>query len=229
MPTKFTALRVLFILLAVFITVLSHAQFNLRRIPVSDLPKEIQGIENVSMALRWKDTLGDQLVILTKRTVQTHVEKRVIYSGPKGTIYYRKSSRDKELPGGSVSKQNTPSFASNFKIINDSAVLKWTAMGVSIRCDDEDVNHVKNWCIVTDLDKDAIAEVWFISKGECVDDADGGKMKIVMCEDDYRYTMSGSIATQSSLTGNLDAAFRNGPELFRKYALQLWDQFLNKE
>ena len=102
-------------------------------------------------------------------------------------------------------------------------------MSIPKGCDSEDGNQVKHWCVITDLDKNDIAEVWLISKGQCIDDANGGKMRIVMCEDDYRYTMSGPILTQSSLTHNLDVTFRNGPEPFRKYALQLWEQFLNKK
>ena len=215
------------ILLAVFITANSYGQFNLRRVPASDLPKNIQGIEDISLALRWTDTLGDQLMVITKKLVNADEEDRTIYRGPGASFNLPGDNRDKTNSNGRAAQ--SPSFAYHFTVVNDSAVLTWKLMSIPKGCDSEDGNQVKHWCVITDLDKNDIAEVWLISKGQCIDDANGGKMRIVMCEDDYRYTMSGPILTQSSLTHNLDATFRNGPEPFRKYALQLWEQFLNKK
>jgi hypothetical protein len=82
--------------------------------------------------------------------------------------------------------------------------------------------------MVTDLDKNAKAEAWIISKSECINDPNGGTMEIVMYQDMHRYAMKGPILSNPSLERNLDNNFRNGPEVLRKYALLLWQQFILK-
>lgn len=215
------------ILFTVLLTINSYAQFNLRRVSPTDLPKNIQDAENISLALRWSDTLGDNIVIITKKIMKTDDEDRSIYHGPNGNFNNPEDGRDKN--NLSVDRQTMPFFAYHFTIVNDSAVLNWKLMSIPKGCEGEDGNHMKHWCVVTDLDQNAIAEVWLISKGACIDDADGGKMRIVMCQDEYRYTMSGPILSQSSLTKNMDNNFRHSPEIFRNYALELWERFLNKK
>lgn len=217
-------MRTVLTFVVLFISVFSYSQSNLRKVPVSSLPEGIQIVPDISIALRWTDTLGDNVLVITKKIIKRDDEDRVIYHGRRGTINYPKDSRNKE--GAGASKQTIPSKAYHFIVINDSAVQTWVIVSISKICEEEDGTHTKNWSIVTDLDKNASAEVWIISKAECINDPNGGTMEIVMRQDAYKYVMKGSILNNLKLEDNLDNNFRNCPDVFRKYVLLLWKQFI---
>jgi hypothetical protein len=210
-------LKTFFAFILLFISFLSYGQSDLKRVPVSSLPEDIQNVLDISVAMRWTDTLGDNVLVITKKIIKRDDEDRAAYD-----------SRNKYGVTVKASKQTIPSKAYHFLVINDSAIQTWTAVTISKMCIGEDGNHTKTWSIVTDLNKNAIAEVWIISKSECIDDPDGGTMEIVMYQGMYRCIMKGPILSNSTSENNLDNNFRNGPEVLRKYALKLWQQFILK-
>lgn len=216
---KLFTLKISFVLIILLVSFASYSQSDLRKVPVSSLPEDIQNVPDISVAFRWTDTLGDNVLVITKKIIKRDDEDRVIYHGRRSVINYPKDSRNKD--GSVASRQIIPSNAHHFIVIKDSAIKTWTIVTISKLCEGEDDNHTKNWTIITDLDKNAIAEIWVISKAECINDPNGGTMEIVMHQDAYMYIMNGTLNTASPEV-NPDNNFRNGPEIFRKYALVLW-------
>ena len=211
-------MKYIFLVFFLACSLLSSAQADLKQVPLAGLPEDIQSIPNVSMAFRWTDSLGDNVLVISKRIVKKDEEDRVRSKG---------TNRSYNEQADNFSKQVIPSLAYYYQIIKDSPILFWKVAGISKACRDEGTNHTKNWTIITDLDNDARAEVWLIYKSECISDEQMGDMKIIMCEANVRYSMSGNIASQSP-ENNLDNMFRKGADVHRKYALQLWEQFLKK-
>jgi hypothetical protein len=211
-------MRTLLILLLSATHSFLFAQSDLKRITTDDLPENIKEIRNISSIFRWTDSLGVNLVILTK----------IIAEDDRDIIDVERAinSRSKSAPQGA--RRKMPSFAHHYEVTGDSAVLTWKAVGISRFCEGEETNHPRNWFILTDLNSNSLAEVWLIYKSECLDDENGGNMKIIMFEGDIEYSMSGYLIDESPAENNLDSNFRRGADVFRKYALQLWKQFLAK-
>jgi hypothetical protein len=222
-------MKTTFTFIFLFAGTISFSQINLKRVDPNGLPTDIQNITNISMALRWTDSLGDNVLVVTKKIIKRDDEDRIIYKGRKGTINFPKESINKEMPNSIASKQTIPSITFFFKIVNDSAILNWKVISIAKKCEGEDGNHTKNWFSVTDLDNNFKSEIWLISRSECIEDPNKGTMQIVMYQDIFRYAMEGSILTSSPLENNLDNNFRSTPEVFRKYALSLWQQYVFKD
>jgi hypothetical protein len=197
----------------------AYSQSDLRKVTVDDLPENIQDIQNISSVFRWTDSLGDNVLVITKKTVKREDEDRMIKEGK----YSKRRGYTDNFP-----KQTIPAFTYHFDIVKDSAILTWKAVGISQTCGEEGVNHVKNWFVVTDLNHNSRAEVWLVYKGECVGDDDMGKMKIIMIENYRQYVMQGPIAGEDTVETFFDNNFRNGAAVFRNYALQLWRDSLKK-
>lgn len=225
--TNHIQLRIFLVLAICFLFVNCYSQFDLKRVPVSSLPEDIQRIDNISVAVRWTDSLGDNVVVVTKKIIKADDDDRIVYHGRKGVINFPKDSRNKETRNV-ASKQILPPITYHFNIVKDSAILNWKIVSISKICLGEDENHTKNSFIITDLDKDNQSEIWVISKAECINDPQLGNMRIVMYEGNSRYTMNGYLSDTSSLEKNFDNNFLNGCDAFKKYVLQLWRQFLAK-
>ena len=215
-------MKTFFALIFLSASLVLNGQSDLRRVSASSLPGDIQNIPDISLAFRWTDTLGDNILVITKKIIKRDDEDRVIYHGRNPVINYPKDSRNKD--GAGASRRTIPSNTHHFIVIKDSVIKTWTVVSISKLCEGEDGNHTKNWTVITDLDKNAIAEIWIISKAECINDPNGGTMEIIMQEDVRRYVMSGSVLN----TALVDKNFRSAPEVFRKYALLLWQQFVTK-
>jgi hypothetical protein len=229
-------MKTVFTFLLLFAGTFSFGQINLKKVDPLNLPRDIHNIPNILMTLRWTDSLGDNVLVVTKKIIERDDENRVIYKGRKGIINFPKESINKEGPNRILNEQNRvsvkqiiPTMTFLFRIVNDSAILNWKVVGIAKKCEGEDGNHTKNWFSVTDLNNDSITEVWLISRSECIDDPDTGNMQIVMCQDIFRWVMEGPILSNSSLEKNLDNNFRSGAEVFRKYALNLCQQYVLKD
>ena len=100
------------VFIILFLTVqTSAAQFDLRKVPLSALPEDLQTLENVSIAFRWTDSLGDNVLVVSKRIVKSDEEDRVRVKG-KLRSYNKQADR--------FTMQVIPSFASCYKIVLDS-------------------------------------------------------------------------------------------------------------
>lgn len=190
------------------------AQSDLRKVAIEDLPENVKEISDISSALQWTDSLGNNLLIITKR---------VFRKGDENTAPANRHTRP------NYNRYTIPSFAHCFQLIEDSAILRWKVAGISRLCQDETINHTQSWHVVTDLNNNGRAEVWIIHKGPCVSEETGGSMKIIMHEGYWEYIMDGYIIDTVPSEYNLDANFRKGPPEFRRYALQLWHHFLKDQ
>jgi len=195
---------------------------------VSSLPADIQRVDNISMAVRWTDSLGDNVIVVTKKIIKSDDDDRVVYHGRKGVLNYPKDSRNKET-AYAASKQVLPIITYHFNVFKDSAILNWSIVGISKICVGEDENHTKNWFTITDLDSNKQSEIWVISRAECINDPEIGKLKIVMYEGNFRCNMYGTISSDTSPEMSLDNNFLKGPEVFKKYAILLWQQYVTNK
>lgn len=86
--------------------------------------------------------------------------------------------------------------------------------------------------LVTDLDKNGIAEVWMIYRTSCTGDISPPLMKVIMYEGKTKYAMRGQARFKSGdydLGGayKFDSAFLSAPASYREYAKKLWAKHVN--
>ncbi|HYO22053.1 MAG TPA: hypothetical protein VER36_06580 [Flavisolibacter sp.] len=201
-----------------FLSSIGFSQHDLRRVSISTLPEQIKLIKDISVAIRWTDSIGDHVVLTTQKI------KR-----PSDDVFFRRGERG--LPEKSTSdlfeEPQLPATYS-FTIKNDSAELNWKVVGTIKACaQGTEGDKLKGSFIVTDLNEDKIAEVWIIYKGICVDDETQANMRITLCQTNKRYTMSGTRSIKiegETFKGfyQFDQAFKNAPTVFVAYAEKLW-------
>jgi hypothetical protein len=214
------------VFLILLISLFSHAQNDLKQVAVDDLPEDIKNIKNVSIAVRWTDSLGDNVIVTTKKTFSNN--ENDFWEDQKIEVYpilpnrFGMTVTDKN---NNRLKETIPPFAYHFTIVHDSAILNWKVVGLSKLCEGDDKNHSNSWFVVTDLDKDAKAEVWLVYRAYCMKDEEHGTLKIVMVENNYRYTITGEIEGPHLDKSLFDQNFRQGAEIFRRYAMYLWKKF----
>src|SRR4051812_20264206 len=92
-----------------------YAQSDLRNVSVSDLPEDIQNIKNISRVVRWTDSLGDNVMVITKKIVKREDEDRIVDKKYKNNYNYNRIGNR----GDNFPKQTIPPFAYHFEIVND--------------------------------------------------------------------------------------------------------------
>jgi hypothetical protein len=219
------------LLILTLASIVSFAQSDLRRVSVSDLPEDIRNIENISVAVRWTDSLGDNVLVTTSRTIKTKIDEGIHDND--GSAPYNELKRIQRMDRinrgtANVTGENLPTYTYHFLIARDTAVLTWKSMSITKICDREDGSSSKQWFAITDLDHDSKAEVWLIYKAVCMDDENSAVMKIVMIENEVRYTVSDAIQGQSVNTNYFNQNFGKYSEQYKNYAVQLWNKFVDK-
>lgn len=222
---KAAALKTILLLALQPLVVRAVGQSDVRKVEVAALPEAIRQLDDITLALRWTDSLGDNVVVTTQNTFK-----------PKDDPDYLSDNLDRRVNGIRSSpaggrdfyKLTSPPFVHHFLLRNDSALL-WrkvdgTGVGCAIKAKG---NRVKSAMVVTDVDKDRIAEVWFIIKAYCNEDGATNEMKIIMHSANQRYTMSGTrpvteAASTASSQYYFDAALQRAPDEFKRYAVLLW-------
>ncbi|MBQ7618410.1 MAG: hypothetical protein IJS50_06000, partial [Desulfovibrio sp.] len=91
------------------------------------------------------------------------------------------------------------------------------------------LEFAKSSPIVTDLDHNGLAEVWLTYYLACRGDVSPEGMKIIMYENGQKYALRGETFLHvdgQDLGGKyqLDSAFKKAPEVFRRFADQLWQK-----
>jgi hypothetical protein len=195
------------LLLSLILTQACFAQFKLIKLDKNSIPKSIQYTGNIKQAVRWTDNTGDNIVILTSTD----------------------KTQSKNAPGDGYS--DGALYAYHYLLSGDSAKQTWKVYDYVKECPvDMFFYFVEKTFAVTDLNKDGNAEVWIMYKVSCQGDVSPIPMKIIMYQDNKKYTVRGTTRTKVSANDYIggeyffDEAFKNAPVEFRPYAEELWKQ-----
>ena len=200
-------MRIVATLLIVCIASQCFAQPQLQKLDKSAMPMYVKYTGKIQNAVRWTDSLGDNVVV----TTETGASATTDGTGSTAALY-----------------------AYHYLML-DSVKLIWRVYDFIKSCDvDMKVNFIKNTFAVTDLDKDGTAEIWLMYKTVCHGDVSPSDMKIIMYEGGKKHAIRGT--NRVYLGGNeymggeytLDDAFKKTAEVFRKYAAQLWKKNINE-
>ena len=188
----------------------AFAQIKTTKLTKQEIPKSIQYLGHIVNAAKYSDNEGEHLVITTE------------------------TSKDVVI-GGDSSYTKDDIYAYNYIIKGDQQTLLWQMHDFSMVCPvDTKAKYIPNTFSVTDLNKDGKAEVWLMYIIACRGDVSPGAMKIIMHEGAKKYAIRGSSRVESvpkKYDGGdykMDETFKDGPEAFRKFALELWKKNMNE-
>jgi hypothetical protein len=195
------------LLISIILTQTCLAQFKLTRLDKNSIPNSIHYTGVMEQAIRWTDNTGDNIVILTLTEIKQS-----------------NNAPDDGYSGGAL-------FAYHFLPSGDSANQTWKVYDYVKECPvDMFLYFVDKAFSVTDLNNDGKAEVWIMYKVSCQGDVSPVPMKIIMYQDNKKFTVRGTTRVKGSEkeylggTYSFDEAFRNAPAEFRQYAAKLWKQ-----
>jgi hypothetical protein len=197
-------MKLLGLLLSLILTQTCLAQFKMTKLDKNSTPKNIRYNGNIVQAVRWTDSTGDNIVILTATD----------------------KTQSKNAPG-----RDAALYAYHYLVSGDSIKQTWKVYDYIKECDtDMDLYFVDKTFAVTDLNKDGNAEVWVMYKNSCHGDVSPVAMKIVMYQDNKKFAVRGTtkvLVSANEYTGGeftFDDAFKKAPAEFRQYAEKLWKQ-----
>lgn len=234
---KTVALKAILFVLLQGTLLLAYSQSDVRSVSTASLPQTIRELKDINLALRWTDTVGINVVVTTQVSFGPSDDPALDYE--RGTVGRELGLRDgrweaglrkSQPPRRDYIKVASPPVAYHYLIRNDSALLWRRIEGTGVGCDNKARgNRVKSSMVVTDVNRDKIAELWFILKANCVDDETPPEMKIIMTTGNLRYAMSGTriLRGEAGAHGGkyyMDAALQKAPEPFRRYAALLWEK-----
>ncbi|PBJ06125.1 M949_RS01915 family surface polysaccharide biosynthesis protein [Flavobacterium sp. ACN6] len=184
---------------------------NVQKIDSTQFPSVIKYEGFVKNAVRWKDKLGDNIVITTETGY--HINKK---------FEHETDGSDAEL------------FAYHFIVSGNEVKQTWKVYDFIADCPVDIVaSFVKNSFQITDLNNNGIAETWLMYKTTCHGDVSPCDMKIIMYEDQQKYAIRGESKVQVGVLDNgekqfiggeykLDENFKKGPKVFKEFAEKLW-------
>jgi hypothetical protein len=194
-------------LVFIVITIPGFSQLKIVKLNSAAIPKAIRYEGKIVNAVKWTDSLGQNLVITTQ------TEETQSKNAPDDGY------RDKAL------------YAYHYIIEADSIRQTWKLYDYIKECMvDIRADYIKNTFAVTDLNKNGKAEVWLMYKTVCHGDVSPSNMKIIMYENDKKFAVRGTNRVKFSekefMGGEytFDDAFKTGPKAFRDYAKKLWDK-----
>lgn len=198
-------MKTLILLILIFCSQHSFAQFNLTTLDKNTIPHGIKYTGHIVNAVRWTDSLGDNIVITTE-------------TGP----YASKNATEDGYSDAAL-------YAYHYLAQQDSFKLTWKVYDFTKDCPvDIKADYIKKTFAVTDLNNDGKAEVWLMYKTICHGDVSPSNMKIIMYESNRKYAIRGTNRVKASETETeggeytLDEAFKNAPAIFKLYAENLW-------
>lgn len=198
-------MKIFGLILSLILTQTCFAQLKLEKLNKSAIPKSIQYTGKIVQAVRWTDSTGDNIVIVT---VSDKLQS--------------KNAHDDGYNEAAL-------YAYHFLVLGDNTKLTWKIYDYVEECPvDMILYFVDKSFAVTDLNKDGKAEVWIMYKISCQGDVSPVPMKIIMYQNNKKYAVRGNtkvrVAEKEYMGGEFtfDDTFKNGPEAFRKYAASLW-------
>lgn len=185
------------------------AQPKIKKLTPKKIPSEVEYLGDVVQAIQWTDNVGDNIVVLSETAPAQN-----------------KDRPEKDLFEASVD-------ARHYVLVTDHWRPRWNVHDQVNECPYKiAANFVLEGLEVTDLDEDGIGEVWLLYRVGCHTEDRPAYMKVVMYESETRYSIKGlSDAKIGQHRGDytLDANLTNGPELFRDFAIELWNANLTNE
>ncbi len=204
-------MKIFGLLFSFIVTQTCIAQYKLTKLNKSSIPKSIRYTGDVKQAVRWTDSTGDNIVILTLTD----------------------NTQSKNAPDGGYN--NGALCAYHYSLSGNSVKQTWKVYDYIKECPvDMFLYFVDKTFAVTDLNKDGKAEVWIMYKVSCQGDVSPIPMKIIMYQDNRKFAVRGTTRTKVSGTDYMggeftfDEAFKNAPVEFRQYAVKLWKQNNNE-
>ncbi|PXV62064.1 hypothetical protein CLV62_12217 [Dysgonomonas alginatilytica] len=186
-----------------------------KHIEQKDLPSGLSFEGKFKDAIKWKDTQGEHIALITETG---------IYVSPK--FKHESDGGDAEL------------FGYHY-LLNDKSeqfTLTWKVYDFISDCPvDIFAEFIDNTFKVTDLDKNGIAEVWIMYMKGCHGDVSPEEMKIIMYQGDKKYAMRGEnkvyLNKDETYGGGFefDDNFRSAPKEFREFALSMWNEAIDEK
>ena len=187
---------------------------EVKHIDSAQFPRLLKYEGFVKNAVRWKDKLGDNIVITTE------------------TGNYRSEKFQHEFDESGDAEL----FGYHFLVKNGKPIQIWKVCDYIQDCPVDIVaSFVKNSFEITDLDNNGIAEIWLMYKTICHGDVSPCEMKIIMYEGKQKFAMRGESKVQVGIGDNgeklfeggnykFDTAFEKSSKTFKDFALNLWNK-----
>ena len=177
------------------------------KIDTSDISKKVKLEGKIKNAIRWKDNLGDNIILTTE--TGEYLSRLV-----KDSDY-----RDAEL------------YAHHYINKAEKLIQTWKVYDFEKGCPlDIQARFIKNTLQVTDLNNNGVGEAWLMYKTVCHGDVSPSNMKIIMYEGQQKFAMRGQNKVKLSEADfeggefTFDKAFTSGPKTFRDFAIALWNK-----
>ncbi|HVV54226.1 MAG TPA: hypothetical protein VHC47_02810 [Mucilaginibacter sp.] len=180
------------------------AKLSVSKLNRNAIPASVSYKGDIDTAIKYTDGDGDHILIATES-----------YAASKGDDFHR------------ITGINLHAYC--YRLNADKWQRMWEMTDSTDECDlDVAGGFLKKGFVITDLNQDGRGEVWLMYHLACRGNMSPDELKIVMHEGDKKYAMHGESRVKVSVTEQnggdyeFDAAFSNGPDVFRQYAEQLW-------
>ncbi len=189
------------------------AQVKTTPLGKGNIPPSIKYAGKVVDAITYTDNEGEHIIITTQ------------------TGILDVKSKDPDDDG--LRKSDLYAYA--YLVKNGITTLSWQLHDLSGECPvDPKASYIPKTFAITDLDKNGKAEVWLMYSVACRGDVSPADMKIIMHEGVKKFAVRGQDRVKVSATTYdggkyaFDEAFKKGPEVFRKYAENLWKKNIDE-
>lgn len=205
--------KFLFSFLTTFLSAVGYAQAEIpvsyldMTVPVVGLPYE--GV--VKNILTWEDRFGKHFVLTSETGI--HQNKK---------FKHESDGSDAEL------------FAYHYISKAEGPKQIWKIYDYVKDCPVDIAASFPGPPVVTDIDKDGLAEIWIVYTTACHGDVSPVSLKIILYEDTKKFAMRGQSRVDLGLGKTeggdytFDRAFSEGPKEFRVYAKALWDKYVDQ-
>lgn len=217
----------------------SHTKLHVSDIPKSEIPNSVEIIGDLLIAKKWKDNIGENFLILSRKGPLEETEYEVEFSG---------DEKYAEFYGAQYWKHG------------DEFELLWDIYDFVRHCPfDLWIGDLPNSTQITDLDNDGITETTIIYKLTCRSDVSPSSMKLIMHENDTKMALRGTMIldmdksrisdkfeydlSKVDTTGlteyekiielygrySNENDFKNKPSEFLRFAKESWKKFVGKD
>jgi hypothetical protein len=185
------------------------------RLDSIQLPPEVRFKGKLVAGVRWLDNFGENIIILSKFGP---------FPSKKGSSMPDEEGMDAEVHGYHYLKTKGK-FA-----------LLWQTFDFVRGCPfDLDLNFLPTSLIITDLDKNGIAESTYLYKLACRSDVSPAVLKLIMHEGPKKYAIRGetvvTVGPNEKMGGTkkIDPAFATAPRVFKEFAIKRWLTFVEEK